>query len=211
MNRKQLEECAWAKTPRDERRAHRERYDWKTKKTVTERLKGNNREVLVFDPSGSTPGTMSPWVPLWSLYSDELKQRCEEGRQPKLRAPYHRTRRDYTGDVESSGSGPSQHHATKKSPAQLQREIDDVIANPSGASGAKRSHSTKKGLKASEYTKLATATSVPGIEKYINEFAYSTNYRVDPVTLQITNAVKPPPESWFVMPHRGGFLFGRKH
>lgn len=74
-----------------------------------------------------------------------------------------------------------------------------------------RSHATKKGLKASEYTKLVTATSVPGIEKYINEFAYSTNYRVDPMTLQITNVVKPPPESWFVMPHRGGFLFGRKH
>ena len=71
-------------------------------------------------------------------------------------------------------------------------------------------HSAKK-MKASDFTKLATATSIPGIEKYINEFAYSTNYRVDPDTLQITNPVKAPPESWFVMPYRGGYLFGRKN
>lgn len=76
----------------------------------------------------------------------------------------------------------------------------------------RRSHSTKKSAapKASEYTKLATATSVPRIEKYVNEYAYSTNYRVDPETLQITNPVKAPPENWFVMRYRGGYLFGRK-
>jgi len=77
----------------------------------------------------------------------------------------------------------------------------------------KRTHSTvkdKTGLKVSEYTKLATATSIPRIEKYINDFSYSTNYRVDPETLQITNPVKAPPENWFVMRYRGGYLFGRK-
>lgn len=62
-----------------------------------------------------------------------------------------------------------------------------------------------------EYTKLATATSVPRIEKYVNDYAFSTNYRVDPDTLTITNPLKAPPASWFVMRHRGGYLFGRKH
>jgi len=137
VNRKQLEDCAWAKTPKDERRAQKERYDWKTQQTIVERLKGNAREVRVFDPSGSTEATMSPWVPLWSLYSDELEQRCKEEREPKLREPYNRMRADYTGDVESSpgtartaaGRGGSSHHATKKkSPAQLQREIAEVLA-----------------------------------------------------------------------------------
>ena len=136
MNRKQLEECAWKKTPKDERRSEVERYDWKTKTSVTKRLRGNEREVLVFDPSGSTPGSMSPWVPLWSLYSDELEQRCREEQQPKLRSPYNRMRSDYTGDVESSPGtqatreGANRHHATKKSPGQLQREIDEVLSRP---------------------------------------------------------------------------------
>lgn len=136
MNRKQLEECAWKKTPKDERRASKERYDWKTKKSGTTRLQGNAREVLVFDPSGDTPGSMSPWVPLWSLYSDELEQRCREEQVPKLRAPYNRMRSDYTGDVESSPGtqatreGAARHHATKKSPAQLQREIDEALSRP---------------------------------------------------------------------------------
>jgi hypothetical protein len=146
MNRKQLEECAWSKTPKEERRSQIERYDWTTKKTVTKRLKGNEREVRVFDPSGHTPGTMSPFVPLWSLYSDELEQRCKEEVEPKLRAPYNRTRADYTGDVESSpgsrataeGISGRRHatHATmkkqrtrarKKSAAQLDREIAEVV------------------------------------------------------------------------------------
>lgn len=65
-------------------------------------------------------------------------------------------------------------------------------------------------MKASEYVKLATATSTERLEKYVNEYAYSTNYRIDPYTLQITNAAAKVPESWFVIPHRGGFLFGRR-
>ena len=103
------------------------------------KLTGNNREIRVFDPSGSTPGTMSPWMPLWALFNDELLQRCEQGREPKLRAPYNRTRRDYKSSIEN-GSTVTRHHATKKkSPAQLQREIDEVLANPSGsAAGIKR-------------------------------------------------------------------------
>lgn len=138
MNRQQLEECAWKKTPKDERRSEVERYDWKTKTSVKKRLRGNEREVLVFDPSGSTPGSMSPWVPLWSLYSDELEQRCREEQQPKLRSPYNRMRSDYTGDVESSPGtqatreGAKRHHATKKSPAQLQREIDEALSSSRG-------------------------------------------------------------------------------
>ena len=135
MNRKQLEQCAWAKTPKDERRAEVERYDWKAKKSITRRLKGNEREVLVFDPSGDTPGSMNPWVPLWSLYSDELEQRCREEMLPRMRAPYNRTRADYTGDVESSpggkstaaGRGGATHHATKKSAAELDREIAEAL------------------------------------------------------------------------------------
>ena len=35
-----------------------------------------------------------------------------------------------------SEAKPTRHHAMKKSPAQLQREIDEVLANPGGASGA---------------------------------------------------------------------------
>lgn len=138
MNRKQLEECAWSKTPADERRSQKDHYDWKTKTTTTKRLKGNAREVRVFDPSGHTPGSMSPFVPLWSLYSDELEQRCKEEVEPKLRAPYNRMRADYTGDVESSpgnrataeGISPTRQHATrksaKKSPAQLEAEIAEA-------------------------------------------------------------------------------------
>lgn len=61
-----------------------------------------------------------------------------------------------------------------------------------------------------DFTKLATATTVERIEKYINEYAYSTNYRVDPTTLEITNPAKATPASWFVMKSRGGFLFGRR-
>jgi hypothetical protein len=142
MNRKQLEECAWKKTPRDERRDRVEQTKWsmrtgQVESTTFRKLTGNSREVLVFDPSGTTEGTINAWVPLWSLYGDELEQRCKEGRLPKLRAPYNRMRADYTGDVESSPGttatreGASRHHATKKkSPAQLQREIDEVLTAP---------------------------------------------------------------------------------
>jgi len=125
VNRKQLEQCAWEKTPRDQRNAQGVRWDSKTKKSVTKRLTGNAREIRVFDPTGSTPGSMSPFVPLWSLFSDELEQRCKEEREPKLREPYRRWRSDYTGDVESSPGGRA---APKKTPAQLQAEIDEALA-----------------------------------------------------------------------------------
>jgi len=80
-----------------------------------------------------------------------------------------------------------------KSPAQLDREIAASLT-------------PKKG----EYTKLATAPTLPVLEKLINTFWYSTTYRVDPTTLQITSALRAPPEKFFVMPWRGGYLFGRR-
>ena len=127
------------------------------------KLTGNNREIRVFDPSGSTPGTMSPWMPLWALFNDELLQRCEQGREPKMRAPYNRSRRDYKSSIEN-GSGGTAHHATKKkSPAQLQREINEVLATRP-AKAARRptgkkapSHSTKK---AAEGTSSSSETRV---------------------------------------------------
>ena len=79
------------------------------------------------------------------------------------------------------------------SKARLDREISEAMP--------------KKG----EYTKLATATSIPRIEQYVNEFAYSKDYRVDPVTLTITHPTAVPPAKWFVMPYRDGFLFGRRN
>jgi hypothetical protein len=143
MNRKELEQCTWDSTPADERRDRKEhrvlpKFGTKAGKRVQlaeahrreRKLTGNNREIRVFDPSGSTPGTMSPWMPLWALFNDELLQRCAQGREPKMRAPYNRTRRDYKSSIEN-GTTPKRHHATKKSPAQLQREIDEVLASPS--------------------------------------------------------------------------------
>jgi hypothetical protein len=65
-------------------------------------------------------------------------------------------------------------------------------------------------MKKSEFTKLATASSVERIEKYVNEYACSSNYRVSPQTLAISNATAKVPDGWFVMNFRGGFLFGRK-
>jgi hypothetical protein len=65
-------------------------------------------------------------------------------------------------------------------------------------------------VKKSEFTKLATATSVERIQKYVNEYACSSNYRVHPDTLAISNATAKVPDSWFVINFRGGFLFGRK-
>lgn len=66
-------------------------------------------------------------------------------------------------------------------------------------------------LEGAAYTKLATATSILRIEKYINDYAYSKNYRVDPETLSITNQIKAPPENWFVMKYRNGYLFGARN
>lgn len=83
------------------------------------------------------------------------RQRHKEEREPKLRPPYNRTRADYTGDVESSGA-PTRQHSTvkskpsKKSPAQLQREIDEALSQSATSSsvrlggGTARSHSTIK-------------------------------------------------------------------
>lgn len=129
MNRKELEQCAWDVTPQDERRDHVEHRvgaKYRGHKRISEpkqrmrKLTGNNREIRVFDPSGSTPGSMSPWMPLWALFNDELMQRCEQGVEPKLRKPYNRTRRDYKSSIENgSASGTVKtSHATKKSPAQ---------------------------------------------------------------------------------------------
>lgn len=98
-SRKALEQCAWDKTPRDERRAVKT--SWLKKR----RLQGNEREIRVFNPSGETETTMSPWMPLWGLYRDELEQRCREEQEPKLRPPYARARRNYTGNVENDLSG----------------------------------------------------------------------------------------------------------
>jgi hypothetical protein len=56
--------------------------------------------------------------------------------------------------------------------------------------------------------KLATAKTIERIEKYINEYAFSDGYRVDPETLQITSARRKPPLEWRVVRYRGGFMFG---
>ena len=110
MSRKALEQCAWERTPEAQRRTGKQHTVLPKRrggKQITERkhrtikLTGNSREVRVFNPSGHTEGSMSPFMPLWSLYSDELKQRCDGGREPKLRAPYSRARKDYKGNVEN--------------------------------------------------------------------------------------------------------------
>lgn len=61
-----------------------------------------------------------------------------------------------------------------------------------------------------KHKKLATASTIARLEKYINEFAFSRGYRVDPETLKITNPHGDPPASWFVARSRGGFMFARK-
>lgn len=108
MSRKLLEQCTWERTPANQRRestAHtvlpKRGASNRTRKQRTLKLTGERREIRVFNPSGNTEGTLSPWMPLWALYSDELKQRCDNGREPKLRAPYARTRRAYKGNVEN--------------------------------------------------------------------------------------------------------------
>lgn len=103
MSRRELEACAWDRTPVDQRRDVV--YRSGSKSRTTEHLTGENREVRVFNPSGTTDASMSPFMPLWSLYSDELEQRCVHGREPKMRAPYSRGRKDYTGNVEGDLSG----------------------------------------------------------------------------------------------------------
>jgi hypothetical protein len=65
-------------------------------------------------------------------------QRCEQSVEPKLRKPYQRTRRDYRSSLENGG-GATQ-HATKKSPAQLEREIVEALAGKGASRG--RHHSS---------------------------------------------------------------------
>lgn len=112
MTRKELEACAWRKTPDEKKRneIRRQRYDFSKRafdpEPSIEKLKGENREILVFNPSGDTPGTMNVFMPLWSLYSDELETACASGTPGKrkgtvtMRAPYSRYRKGYTGSVE---------------------------------------------------------------------------------------------------------------
>lgn len=62
-----------------------------------------------------------------------------------------------------------------------------------------------------KFKKLATATSVERIQKYVNEYFYSTTYRVDPITLEITRTDGvAAPAAIFVERYRGGYLFGRR-
>lgn len=61
---------------------------------------------------------------------------------------------------------------------------------------------------AEAYKKIATAKDLPRLERYINEFAYSTNYRIDPVTLEIKNPLRAAPPGWFVERLRNGYVFG---
>ena len=116
MKRKQLEQCAWENTPASQRRDEVELTTMKG--TKPKKLTGSSREVIVFDPSGHTPGTMEPFVPLWSLYNDELQQRCLFGKIPRLHAPYHRTRPDYTSSIEGDPSPPGPSGARKKKSAK---------------------------------------------------------------------------------------------
>lgn len=96
MNRKQLEQCAWDQTPASQRRSKVELTTMRG--TTTRKLNGNSREIVVQDPSRSHWG--EDFMPLWALYNDELQQRCLFGRIPRLHAPYHRTRPDYTSSIE---------------------------------------------------------------------------------------------------------------
>lgn len=64
--------------------------------------------------------------------------------------------------------------------------------------------------KRSNIQRLATAITVDQIQKYINEYYYSNNYRVDPITLEITNTQRSVPPGIFVERYRGGYLFGRR-
>ena len=56
-------------------------------------------------------------------------------------------------------------------------------------------------------TKLATSTTLAGIEKLINQFYYSTTYKVDPVTLEISNS-KGINNSVKVEFKKGEYVFG---
>lgn len=102
MNRKQLENCAFRESRQRRNEKNLSRWDFKERRGIdyTEKLAGENREIMVFDPSGTTDASMNTFRPLWSLFSDELEQACA-GRNVTLRAPYFRWRKGYKGNVES--------------------------------------------------------------------------------------------------------------
>lgn len=79
-----------------------------------------------------------------------------------------------------------------------------VVVSKQAPTGARRNPPKGK------FTKLATATSVERIQRYVNEYFYSSSYQVDPTTLEITRKDGAAvPARFFVERHRGGFLFGR--
>ena len=55
--------------------------------------------------------------------------------------------------------------------------------------------------------KLATAPTIEGITRWVNEFYYSTGYVVDPETLAITHPNREPPRLTRVVRIKGGFQF----
>lgn len=100
LGRKALEQCAWDRTPPEDRRDVRPRW-----RREPEQLVGNNREIRVFDPTGFTETTMSPLVPLWALQRRELQQRCRLGREPRLRDGVLRIRPDYVSNIDKDLTG----------------------------------------------------------------------------------------------------------
>ena len=56
-------------------------------------------------------------------------------------------------------------------------------------------------------TKLATSTTLAGIEKLINQFYYSTTYKVNPVTFEISSS-KGINSSVKVEIIKGKYVFG---
>ena len=139
MKRKQLEQCAWEQTPASQRRDKVEQTSSMRGTTKIRKLTGNSREIVVFDPSGDTPGSMEPFVPLWSLYNDELQQRCLFGRIPKLHAPYHRSRPDYTSSIEGDPAprtGVIGGARKKKTSRQLDREVAAALTGQASDTGS---------------------------------------------------------------------------
>lgn len=103
LGRKLLEKCVWDRTGASRRRDQKMVGFGRDKRAL--KLRGNDREVQVFDPSGSTDASMAPFVPLWSLHRRELEQGCLERREIKLEPPYGRFRPDYTSNIDGDLSG----------------------------------------------------------------------------------------------------------
>ena len=100
LGRKALEQCAWDRTPPEDRSDVRPRW-----RGEPDRLIGGDREIRVFDPSGSTEATLSPLWPLWALQRRELQQRCRLGREPRLRDGVLRIRPDYVSNIDKDLTG----------------------------------------------------------------------------------------------------------